>query len=529
MAKKVYTLEDLVQFCSVNNFTKFDVSENGNPLLVRVPASFEKNETEDSSTLYASIKLLHTGTNRNRSNVTEEAAKKCLNSIKYKPLLANFCEFEDENGELVKDFTSHDMIINDDGTVEYLERQIGCFTADKPYIEKEEDGRSFIYATVAIPREYSDAAAIIERKGGTKVSAELLVNKMSYDIKTSELMLEDIEVMGCTCLGSRVNADGSVEEVQEGMRGARLDINSFSADEKIFDMMQKLTDAFETYTKFTRKEETEVDPIMEENFEEVTELEEVTEETTEDEVTTEEEFSEEETEVTPEEDVTEDFTEDETEEVEEFEEEETVEDDGLVKCSVTIGEKIREFSVSMSDKMAALNELVNDTYADDMTWYSTDVYDDDGYVVMVDCWSGKAYRQNYKVKKNTYSLVGDRIAVHSVWMTDDEQTKFDKLKADFEVISDKLSKYESEPQKMEILNSDDYSQIAESDDFKAFKEQDAHFDMSVDEVKAKADEMLLEFAKHNSLKFSTKEKSVGHKSLFSIKSGSSRYGDIFSK
>jgi len=45
---------------------------------------------------------MHTGKNRNGSNLTEEAAKNCLSSIAYKPLLADFCEIDG-----VEDFTSH--------------------------------------------------------------------------------------------------------------------------------------------------------------------------------------------------------------------------------------------------------------------------------------------------------------------------------------------------------------------------------------------------------------------------------------
>jgi hypothetical protein len=66
--------------------------------------------------LYAKVKIFHTNTNRNHSNVTKEAAEKSLDGIKYKPLLANFCEIDG-----IKDFTSHDMEFNDDGTINYLE------------------------------------------------------------------------------------------------------------------------------------------------------------------------------------------------------------------------------------------------------------------------------------------------------------------------------------------------------------------------------------------------------------------------
>jgi hypothetical protein len=118
--------------------------------------------------------------------------------------------------------------VDDDGELQYEEFQIGCFTADESRVEydKKKD-RYYLYAFCAIPREYTDAAEIIERKGGTKVSAELAINEMSYDSKEKELVLEDVEVVGVTCLGTDPETG---EAVEEGMEGARLDIADFSSE-----------------------------------------------------------------------------------------------------------------------------------------------------------------------------------------------------------------------------------------------------------------------------------------------------------
>lgn len=40
-----------------------------------------------------------------------------------------------------------------------------------------------------------------------------------------------------------------------------------------------------------------------------------------------------------------------------------------------------------------------------MHYYGAKVYDK--YVVMIDCYSGKAYKQNYKKRNDVYSLTGD--------------------------------------------------------------------------------------------------------------------------
>lgn len=89
---------------------------------------------------------MHSGENRNKSSVTDEALVKASKQLAYKPILANFMEYTDENtGEVLKDFTSHDMELTDDG-VNYIEKQVGCFTADEPYFEiEEETGHNFLY------------------------------------------------------------------------------------------------------------------------------------------------------------------------------------------------------------------------------------------------------------------------------------------------------------------------------------------------------------------------------------------------
>lgn len=245
-------------------------------------------------------------------------------------------------------------------------------------------------------------------------------------------------------------------------------------------------------------------------------------------------------EVKPEDDTQiEDFEDDDPEETdpEEPEEEEAVIDDDTlprkVTHSVTYGEVTKEFSVSLQDKIYALSTLVNDTYSEtDNAWYDVTVYDDEKYVVMKDWWNDKAFKQSYKVKKDVYSLVGDRVAVYAQYLTEDEIKKLDDMRANYSSISDKLAKYEAEPEKMEILNSQDYSQIAETAEFKELKTVDKHFDMSVDEVREAADGMLLAYAKSNKLEFAeqTEKKAVGMKQ-FGRKDNkkSGRYGSLFKK
>lgn len=226
MKKKILTLDDLVAFCQSGKIKSFSSKESGYQLCVHTPSTLKyANDVEETdSTLFAYVKLFHVGKNRNKSSVTEEAAKRSLDSIKYKPILANFTD-NTEDGEL--DFTEHDIDIDDDGNLIYLEKQVGSFTADEPYLEYDKtEKKKFVFAKMAIPKEYTPTAEILKRKGGTKVSVELMVNEMSYNSKKRLLELTDIEVRGCTLLG--VNPETG-KPVEEGMKGAKASLTDFSA------------------------------------------------------------------------------------------------------------------------------------------------------------------------------------------------------------------------------------------------------------------------------------------------------------
>ena len=108
--KRILTIEDLVAFCESNNFAHFSSKESGYQICVQMPAMFEKDDSEDDSMLFANVLAFHTGVNNNRSNLTQKAAKKAIKNLPYKPVLANFCEIDG-----VRDFTSHDIEIDDDG------------------------------------------------------------------------------------------------------------------------------------------------------------------------------------------------------------------------------------------------------------------------------------------------------------------------------------------------------------------------------------------------------------------------------
>lgn len=542
--KKLLTLEQLAKFCEDNNFLTFNSKDSGYTLSVQIPGDLVfAEDKEDDSLMFVRVKVCHTLLNRNKSFISEDNMKKAMPTLKYKPLLASIVE--DANGEL--DFNGHDMNIveDEDGntSIEYIEKQVGTFTNDDPYLEYDEkNDKTYVIATAAIPRDYTKAAEIIERKNGTKVSCELQIDSMSFNAKEKYLELIDFIFTGVACLG---------ESVKEGMAGSRLDIVDFSTqnnslkyeeDTNLIEVMTKLTEALnnniKAYAKNTsRKEDNPVADVelMEENVQEVTEevatMEETSEETQPTEEVTEVESTEE-TEVTPEE------VEESAKENMEETEAEAPADEFSVKFSMTNGEETREFSLSLTDKLYAMSALVNETYGElDNDFYDVNVYEDEKYVEMYGWFTGKAYRQSFKMKKDSYQLIGDRIEVYAKYLSDDEIKALDKMKSDFAELQNTyaekvelLEKYESEPDKMEILSSTKYGYVADTKEFNELREN--HFDLSVDEVTAKANEILLSYAESGSLKFTADE---GHKENFrqipyvKAEKKTGRYGNLFSK
>lgn len=546
--KKLLTLEDLVKFCKEQNFSKFSSKDSGYQLSVQVPANFEVENTgyQDNTLLFGKVKVFHIGPNRNGSSVTKSAAEKALSTIAYKPLLANFCEVDG-----VKDFTSHDIELNDDGSVTYIERQIGCFTADTPVIQYDETTeKEFVFAKVAIPREYTDACDIIERKNGTKVSVELLVNEMNYSAKDDILELTDIIVQGCTCLGTNPETGDSVEE---GMQGARLDIVDFSVDNnsivdksnnelnsKMFEILEKLTEAISNFNIQNANKEGGENTMN--KFEELLDLYGLASE--------EVEF---ETEGLSDEDLEAKFVEvygdaeefkkkrkcaeENSEEDEDFagcgkkkrkcsdedEEEPEGEEDfagcGKKKkrCAVNTENSTVEFELSHDDIRMALYGLLESTWDENSYAWVCEVYDS-YFIYQKETYSEegydyKYYKQSYSKANDNIALSGDPVEVFSTFVTESEKTALDMIRSQYEELKSFKEQYDAaqtKAQKDEILESAEYAEIKDSEEFKALIADAEKY--SVDELKVKAD-LIFAAAMKKKFNFEAKDgnkpKSVG--------------------
>ena len=519
--KRLLFLEDLYDFYSnrYKRSTHFSAEKSGHQIFVQVPAEFEVDKNadyKDESLLFCKVKLMHSGENRNHSSVTDEALKKASKTLAYKPVLANFMEYEDEEtGETLKDFTSHDMELNDDGSVNYIEKQVGCFTSDKPFFEVEEEtGHNFLYGYCAIPVDYTDAASIIERKNGTKISVELAVNEMEYSGKNKVLELTDVVIMGATLLGKDPDTK---KDIGEGMLNARLDIADFNAknnslfsdyDSTLIDLQERLekleSACFNNKNDISGKEET-IEVEKEKFEEEVTETVEVTEteETTEEEVTVTENESEETVDETSEE-TTENAEENPVENTQDETTDTGVTENESVnpeKYSVTMSDgSVKEFSLSLDEITMSLYNLVNQMYGEaDNAYYGVTVYEDNT-LIMSDYWNGKYYRQSFNRDGDNFSLVGDRVAVHSVWVTDEEDASLNEMRSNYSSVVEELNTYKSAEvfaDKMTVFDDKAYSEYLDTDEFKALMSEDSVNKYSKEELSEKADATLGKLVKKN--------------------------------
>ena len=195
--------------------------------------------------------------------------------------------------------------------------------------------------------------------------------------------------------------------------------------------------------------------------------------------------------------------------------------------SVSFDGTVKEFGLSVTDKMNAVYHLVNATYGEE-DWFDIDMFEEDSYIEMYGWFTGKNYRQKFEFDGENYSLVGDRVELFRMFVTAEQKAEIEAQKIEFTEIKEKLRKYEEEPQKMDILNSEDYSKVFETEEYSELMKRESHFDLSIDEVKAKADSILLDYAKHSNFSLlSEKEPQARFQSIPVVQKKVGRYGTLF--
>ena len=462
MDNRILTIDSLIDYCKKNKLSHYSSKESGKPIVVNTFGNISYSESSDPSLMAVTLKACHCGINRNNSKITEKVMKKAFPTFANKPILAEIVE--SENGE--KDFGSHSFTIESDENgneyTHYIEKPVGIVpeTNDIHLEYDESQDKTYTIVNGYIFNYYgNETADIIKRKNGTKVSVELEIYDMAWSGKDKVLVINDFSFAGITLLG---------ESVGEGMLGSRLDIADFSKketidySEQLIEMQERIkkleTACFNNINNNGKEETIEVD--KEKFEEEVTETVEVTEkeETTEEEVTVTENESEETVDETSEKTTVEEISEENTKTI-------TENESNTVEYSFVSNGEVKKFAVSLQDKIYAIQDLVNATYAEaDNTYYGVTVYDE--YVIMCDWWSGRYYKQSYDSNDDNYSLTGDRVEVYVDFVTADEQKELESMRSNYAALKEfkeTAEKNELHAQKEAIINADNYSVLTEKD------------------------------------------------------------------
>ena len=497
MSKQILTLEDLVQFCKNQKIKRFDANEFGKQICVKVNniATFEEeSDVSNDGFMHLLFKVCHAGENRNYSNISKENLEKYKDTIKYRPVLASIITSPDDASVL--DFNSHDIEIDDNGNPIYIEKQVGCFTADEPFLQyDEQNDKTYLMAHAVIPEEYTASADIIRRKGGTKVSCEIAIDTMNYNEDTGILDIIDFSFLGCCLLG---------DHVTEGMAGARADIESiadFSAENNsvtanaefnntLVETLKKLNETLDKFNNKSPDEKGGEDAMN--KFEELLELYGLEESEIEFEV---EGLSDEDLEAA----FTEAFG-----DAEEFKkkkkcsEENSEGDDDFAgcgkkkkRCSVNAEAGTVEFEMSHDDVRMALYSLLESSWDENSYSWICEVYDN-YFVYQKETYSDSGYKcnyykQNYSKNNDNVELSGDAVEVFSTFVTESEKTNLDMMRAQYDELKkfhDETIAAQDQAKKDAILNDEKYSEIADTEQFAELKKDAAKF--SVEELETKA-------------------------------------------
>lgn len=563
--KKILTEDDLLKFCQEQKFARFSSKDTGYQLAVKVPTTFEIDDNVDENhrgMMKLKFRIFHTGLNRNKSYVSKEAAGKAMNTIADRPVLAAIHQLDDGTW----DFEGHEMEIvtdeNGNEELRYIESQVGSFSSEPAFWEHDEDlDKDYVCAYAYISEEYTKTCDIIRKKQGSKNSCELFIDELSYNAKEKYLELNDFYVNASTLLGS--HADGT--QIEEGMQGSRADIADFSVennsikfdkDEKMIELLENLNKTLSNFNKYHLREggneETMFEKLLEKYGKTVEDIDFDYENLSDEEL--EQKFAELFDEENPDGSEGEPSNDGEGEDGSESEEntdneegsdegenpEENSNTDSYSvnpeKYSITMSDgSVKDFSLSLDEITSALYTLVNNMYADDDTWYSVTVYEDNT-LIMSDWWNNKYFKQSYTRDGDNFSLVGDRIEVHSVWVTDEEKDALNEMRSNYASLKEfkeTAEKNELHAQKEAVLADEKYSVLSENKAFAELVKNMDNYSLADLEKEAK-----VIFADHvASVGNFSLEKPVTKPSTMKLfgdpnskkKSRSGRYGDIFKK
>ena len=483
--KKFLTINDLIEFCMKNNFSKFSSKESNAEISVQMPAVATFGKSDDNKHTEGlcpfNATAYHDHVNLNKSNINEDTFKENTQSIPYRPILANIVENSDGN----KDFGSHDFTVetdeNGEEKITYQERPVGVIKKDYTIEYDKEAGVNRAVIQGYLWEGYcQDAIDIMQRRQQVDCSVELSIRELSFNAKDKVLNLDDYYVSGLTLLN---------ENVGPGMAGSNVQLADFESKNSVysnFDVNTKMLEMLEkinaTLSNFNKKNADGKEDNQVNKFEELLKK---YEKTVDDITFTYEGLSDEELEAA--------FA-------------KAFNTDPAGDPAPTEPEKfVKSFELSHSDIRCALYNLLNAYEEADNDWYFINSVYDSHFTY--ENWDGnKIFGQAYKKDGDNVSFDGERYNLHRELLTDSEYSELQNMRSNYAAISDKLASYEkkeADEAKNALFESDDYKGIYESEEFKDLKEN--HTEFSVDELKSKLDTILLSYAKSGKLNFAVED------------------------
>ena len=561
MTKRLLYLEDLYDFYSTKykRSTHFSSEKNGEPIVVQVHGkiNFEEADKNKDGLLPVHLQACHTNLNINNSNIEESVMTSALPSFSNRPILGYIHKVvTDENPDGQWEFYGHNCH-EENGELVYDEVPIGIIpeSCNAQLVYDKEKNKTYCEVDGYIFEEYSRAAEILQREGECAVSVELSIRELSYDGKLKCLNIEDFWFSGVTILGKNKYGD----TIKPGMTGSNIKLADFSADSnslfakyenKMIEFQERLEKLESTCSNIQLSKEGGNDK----NMDKFNELLEKYGKTAEDidfeyEDMTDEELESKFEEVFGklEENSTSEPSNDEgTDDGAESEENPEVKEDNACggggsgttkkkkkKNSVENEPMTKTYEISHDDIRYALYNLLSSYEESDNDWYYiTGVYD--SYFVYESWNGGKIYGQKYTKDNDNVAFDGERYTLHKEYLTDSEYAELQSMRSNYAALKEfkeNAEKNELHAKREEILNSEKYEAVSETDAFKELVKNMDNYSLEELDKEAKiifADNFNMEtFASHTEK--AQKNSTVKVFANVNKSKKDSRYGNLFSK
>ena len=203
---------------------------------------YDVKELSDKQFLSMDIWAISNGINRNGSEFLEESFESAIPTFYNKPVLAFY-------NTTICDTEEHNCSVNfdEDGKVFYdyqydgAEHPVGLIPESATITIEERDGKKWIHIKDALLwYEYNhQLGQLLKKKGNKKVSVEVefLDSYMDDGIEK----VKSFVFLGVTILGTDPN---TMEEYQEGIEGARLELSGYTNTEEFVRFKQKMSFAY---------------------------------------------------------------------------------------------------------------------------------------------------------------------------------------------------------------------------------------------------------------------------------------------